>query len=687
MRQQLKETPGPTPYAISTATDGPMRHAKELLLLLPLVVCYALIAHQNPALAPQLPSFLLFFAGFVALPAIGWGRLLLRLPLSPAESMALGAPAALASLLGLAYAIAAFHLPGRMLWIQPGLGAMTCLAAWVLKRRKPADQASGLASWGDLLLLCAALTIGLALCVPDILATSLPSPGLALNYYNDDVGQASYVFAALRAMEHGLPVWDPLVAGTTTSYHLLYHFCYAACFLVTGAHPMDQVMLLWPPALWLLLVGAVATGCRRLAGFTLLETALVLVLTIFSGGWGFNSTPAVQLFSYQHTFFLGLPAVFLFATALYGYLSGRRTRLFPVHAAVSFLVCSATKVILMPVLPLALLPTLALRLARRKARSQEFALAGLCLAAAAVLKLTLYPDTARVALHLPSLGKLLMGALGCLNEMGIMLGAYLAFTAFAADANPVLRRKLGRAGQYHLFSLVYVLVSVVLLKAFNFIGGDFYFYWYARVFVLLAFAPVAAHVFTWRTPRFAPALAVLLLLGLGMMVWSQFFSTQTNGLPEDMSAKVLDQGERDGLRWAATHLDRRKTFFTNKDKFLSSYLGTYVSADMYDYIGFSGLQGYAWTTAWLPEPALSEARERAARQQVFLAATTSEARALALAELGADYYFQCVRLTLPGFVAPSCLREVHRTPSLVIYENACHAQNPDCVQANKEHAP
>jgi hypothetical protein len=683
MRQQPPNAPVALAIAISAAAGGFMRNVKELLLLLPLAACYVLISRLNPTLAPQLPSLLFFMVGFVVLPAIGLGRLLVRLPLTPAEGLALGSPAAMALLFGLAYATAAFHLPG-LIWAQPAIGGVACLVAWVRARRKAVGQTPTQMPLGDLLLTGAGLAAGLALCVPDIVATSVPGPGVALNYYIDDVGHASYVFAALRAMEHGLPVWDPLVAGTTLSYHLLFHFCYAACFQVTGAHPLDQVMLLWPPALWLLLVGAIVTGCRKLAGFTLLETAIVLVLTIFSSGWGFNSTPAVQLFSYQHTFFMSLPAVFLFVTALYGYLTGRRTRLLAVHTAVSFLVCSATKAILMPVLPLALLPVLVLRFVRRQVRRPELVLVGLCLTAAVALKLSLYRDTARAVLQLPALGKLLMGVLSCLGEVGLALGAYFAFTAFAADANPVLRRKLDRDGQYYLFCLTYVLVSVVLLKTFNFIGGGFYFYWYARVLVLLAFAPVAAHVFTWRTPKFAPALIVLLLLGLGMTVWSMFFFTQTKGLPEDMSAKVLDQDERDGLRWAAAHLDRRKSFFTNKDSYLSSYLGTYIHSDMYDYLGLSGLQGYAWSTSWLSEPALSMARGRAQGQRAFFEAATPEARAAVLAELDVDYYFQCVRLTPPGFVVPPCLREVHRTPSLVIYENTCRAHGPDAAHANKE---
>lgn len=667
-----------------------MRRLRDALLLLPLGACYALIARLNPELAPQVPVFLLFFAGFVALPAIGLGGLLVRLPLSLAERLALGSPAALAALFGLSYAAAALHQPG-LVWVQPGLGLAACALAWGAPRRTTTsrpdsrlDHQSGQgmeAGWGELLLTLGALSLALGLCLPKLLGSSLPLPDMAIAYYNDDVGTSAYVFAALRAVEHGLPVWDPLVAGTTLSYHLLYHFCLAACALVTGLHPLDQVVLLWPPVLWLLLAGAVVTGCRRLAGFSLLETALTLVLTLFSGGWGFYASPGTQLYNYHHTFFMGLPALFLFATALYGHLSGRGARLFALHAAISFLVCAATKASLMLVLPVALLPVLLVRVLRRQAKASEFLLAGLCLSAVAALKLTIFLDSARVVLHTPRLGKVLLGTLSNLGDMAIVLGACVLFAVCAADANPVLRHKLSRARQYHLFCLGVVLVSAVLLKMFNFIGGDFYFYWYARVLVFLACAPALAHALAWRTPKFAPVAALLLFAGAAFLAQAQFlptlFSADVAGIPGDNAAKVIDRGEREGLRWASTNLDRRKTFFTNKDSYLSSYMGGYEALDMYDYLAWSGLQGQAWATKWLPEPVLSTARERVGRQKAFLAAASPEQQAQALARLDdVDYYFHALRLPPKAFIPPDCLREVHRTASLVIFENTCRQTAP-----------
>ena len=660
-----------------------MRHLRDLLLLVPLAACYAFIGWQNPGLAPQLPLFFGFMLVFVLLPALGLGGLLVRLPLSLAERLALGSPAALAMLFALAYAGAALRQP-LLIWLQPVLGLAICLAELAPRRRATAKahaaQSAEFAEsmvpatpWGDLLLMLAVLTAGLALCLPNLAGVSLPTPGLALNYYTDDIITGSFIFSALRTLEHGLPFGLPMVAGATLSYHILYHYCYAACALTTGIHPMDLVMFLWPPVLWLFLACGAVAGCRRLAGFTLLETVLALALILFTSGVNFFGSPSVQLFGYQHTFFLGLPALLLFCTALYGYLSGRSPQLFAVHAALSYLVCASTKAPLLMLLPVSLLPVLLLRLARRQVRARELLLAVLALACAAALKLTIYPDTGIVATRLPRLMKLLPGTLGNLGDMAVVFGPYAVLAILALEANPVLRLKTRRAAHYLVFCATFVLGSAVLLKLFNFVGGDFYFFWQARVLVFLAFAPVAAHIFFWRMPRFVPVLALLLVLGLGLTL-QQMFSPLTpplNEVPADAQAKLLDAGEREGLRWASTHLDRRSTFFTNKDSFLGSYMGGFIPMPLFDYIGFSGLQGYAFPMPWLPEDSLRIASERIKSLKAFYAAPTPQAKAEVLARVPVDYYIHCVRLAPKGFAPPDCLRPVYWNQSLIIYENAC----------------
>lgn len=656
-----------------------MRRARDLLLLLPLAACYLFIGRQNPDLSAHLPIFFGFVLAFLLLPALGLGGMLVRQPLSLVERLALGGPAALAALFALGYLGAMLRQP-LVIWAQPALGLAACLASQWRQRRAAATPGPGGAahplpatSWGDLLLILGVLAAGLALCLPKIQSASLPVPGLPANYYTDDIITSAFVFAVMRAMEHGLPFIIPMVEGTSLSYHLLYHYCYAASAFVTAIHPMDLVIFFWPPLLWLFLAAGMVVGCRRLAGFTLLETFLASVLLFFVSGVNFYSSPSTQLFGYQHTFFLGLPALILFCTALYGYLSGRNPRLFAVHAALCYLVCASTKAPLLLLLPASLLPVLVLRLVKRQVRAAELVLAGLTLALAAVLKLTIYPDTGIVATNAPKLFKLLLGTIGNLGEMAVVLGPFVVLAILAIEANPVLRLKIKRSGQYLLFSATFVIISAFLLKLFNFVGGDFYFYWHARVLVLLACAPVVAHTFTWRMPKFALAFALVLVLGVGVTLQRMFLPAQTNlsGVPREAQAKYLDAAEREGLRWASKNLEHRRSFFTNKTMYFGSYVGGYIPMPLFDYIGFSGLQGYAFPMRWLPDATRRTADARIKELDSFHAATTAAAKAEIMAQTPVDYYLHCIRLAPKDFVAPDCLRKVYANESLIIYENSC----------------
>lgn len=655
-----------------------MRRLSDLLLLLPLAACYVAIGRLNPELAPQIPEFLGFLAAFVVLPAVGLGGLLVRKPLSLAERLALGSPAALALLFCLAYGEAALRFPW-FVWLQPALGLAACLLSALKARRASAASADGDASvaalpatpWPDLALMLAVLSIALALCLPKMAHVSIPAPDTLVDYYTDDISMAGYTYAALRAMEKGLPVLQPGLAGMPLAYHLVYHFCYASCVQVTALHPLDLTIFLFPPVLWLFLAGAVVTGCRRLAGFSVLETVLAALLMLFSAGYGFSASHTVQLFSYQHTYFFGLSAFVLFLCLMYGYLSDRSARVYPLFGGICFFAAAGSKANLILLLPLGLLPVFVQRFFHRQLRLPEVALAGLCGLSVLALRAMLYTNTARATLHNPRLGKIFMGSLDTLWGMGIVVGLYLVLAVLAAEASPPLRAKLDRARQYHLFAGTFILVSAVLLKTFNFVGGDFYFFWHSRLVVVLAFAPVAAHILTWRTPRFVPVLLLALTFGLVFagdgLLPNDSPNDSLKDKPQDLMLKVVDHGEREGLRWAADNIDHSRTFFTNKDHYYGYYHGGYIRLYLLDYLGLSGMQGFAWPTTDMEGEMLQVVTARVASQQKFLEAKTPAAAAEALADVGADYYVHCVRM---GAVAvPEGLREVHRTPSLVIYEN------------------
>lgn len=644
-----------------------MRHLRDLAIPLPLLACYAVLARINPSLAGDIVPFLGFSAAFIVLPALAWGRALIAAPASAAQQIFLGSPAALAVLVCLAYAEAATRIPW-LVWLQPASGLLLLAGGLAWRRGTGAQARTVPPDWADVALAAVPLALGLVLVLFKMTWVSPADPAAPVVYYIDDMAMAAYTFAAARAMADGLPVMQCAVAGHPLGYHLFYHFTYAACLQVTGIHPVTLVVYLFPPLLYALYAGAVAAGCRVLARFSTPETALAALLFLFSAGYGFYSAHSIQVFYYFHTYIFGLPAFVLFLAAMHGYLTGRTERLPVLFCALCFFTAAGSKADVLALLPLALLPVLLLRLARRNCRPGELALGALCILAAVGLKFMLYAHTERAVQHFDmGLVKLLVKSAGPLKEMVLILGAYAALLLFAADASRAVAAVVRRQGQYLLFAITFVLASCVLLKLFNLVGGTQYLYWHARLAFLLAFAPVAAHILKWRTPGYRAPLVLLLLAGLGFGAWHLVPVEGGKGTPLVRHANALFPDEREALDWAFRNIPHGKTFFTNRDHYIGSYMGAYIRHEYFDYLAFSGLQGYSWPTKDLVGAMQRDAQERFAAQSAFLAAPDAEEAGRALARIGANYYIHAERrgtvFVPPGLVA------VHRTPAITIYEN------------------
>lgn len=658
-----------------------MHRLRDLLLLLPLLAYYAFLGRLNTAVAPDIPAFLAFCAAFIALPALGYASLLLRGRSSLAQKLFLGSPLAIATLVGLAYAEAATLIPW-LIWLQPALGAAAFAIALARgPRPEPAEnlpQSQAESPWHDLLLTGLTLAVALVFVGQKAVWLTPALPDGFTCYYVDDMAMASYTFAAARAMANGLPVMQCALADFPLAYHLFYHYTYASAMQVTGIHPATQVLFLFPPVLVTLLVGAVTAGCRVLARFTLGETLLAAILILFGAGYGFLSSHTIQIFHYQHTYMFGLPALVLFLTAMYGYLAGRVGTLNPAYVSLCYFTACGSKANLLPLLLLGLLPVFLQRIFQRRLRLNDALTAAGCISAAVALKYMLYTNTARAVSGNPKLGKLLLGTMGNLREMAIVCGVYLVIMLLAADAHPVIRQKMRRSAPYIVFALVFIVASSVLLKLFNFVGGDQYFFWHARLIVLLAFAPVGVHILRWRSRGFFIPVLLTLLLSVGFAATYLMPSTTDKGKPIDAMSNALDADEHSALQWAYRNLDHSRTCFTNRDHYLGYYLGTYVRHDFFDYLAFSGLQGYAWPTTDLVGEMRDTAQNRYADEQDFINATSQEQAIAALSRMSVDYYIHSTRLH--PVLTPPGLKEIHRTPSVVIYENTYRAPRGTALQ-------
>lgn len=653
----------------TVAGAGPRGGAYGALLLLPPLLAYGVLAGMYPALVLPMGRFLAFFALFLALPSLSLG---LALPLgerSRTESFFLGYPAAQVLLFLLIFFGAKFRLP----WLPVALPAASLAALPLLLRTKSARQAPVFRR-ADFFVAGAALVAALAICFIKFAAYPMPTPGHPALFYQDDTGTAAFVWSAVNSIEYGVPYALPWASGFPDyPYHRIYHFTYAFATYAFGVDPLEQILFYWAPAQWLMLAGGVVAGCRRLAGFSVPETWVAVLLLLFSDGLDFNAQTSIQTLAYFHTFFFGLPAFLMLLLALYGHLGGR-SKISPLHAAACYFVAAGVKADLLPFVPFALFPVFLYRLFKRLSLKIDLRMAVYFIASAGMLFYTHYSNLgmskARTkAFHIwPAL----MGTIGNLITMAYVVVPFLVVAVLAADRDILLRERLRRDSQYHVMLLTFCLGAAVFLKVVGYTGGEAYFYWQARLILLVAFAWLAAHALRWRTRLVAPVVAAVLACGLWFFYGNVSATAMQSekGMPKVRAEKDIDYDELMGLRWASQNLIRTKVFFTNKDSYLGYYLVGFIKNFTPDYLGLSGMQGYAW-----PGDAFSEKTQAAitARRnwvEKFNDSDDPKVKAEALQNIEVDYYIHCERQHPYDFSGFPEMRPVFKNPAITIYEIA-----------------
>lgn len=642
--------------------SGFWRGQRGLLLVGPPLAAYALLGGIFPELAQQSLSFVLFFSVFLLLPSCALGNALVRGDYSLSEKTMLGYPVAQTALFLLIYATALT----RLLWLPLALPAVSLgLAALLLRRKR-----SAVLPLPTLLLTLAIMSLGIALCFVKFLHVPLPTLGQPADIYHDEACFGAYTWSCVRQLLTGEPFTIPFLSGYPFAYHLMPMYQQAWAYILLGLRPMEQVMYLWAPAHWGMLAGAVVVAARRFGGLGAVGTALAALLLLFFAGPSFNASHGLQIYEYYHTYFHGLPGFLIFSFLLYGYLNGRVEKLDVTFATALFFAAAGNKAHLLMFLPLSLFPVLAYRVATRRVRREELLLClGFCLVFA-VLMLTTYKSTgaSMVVFRDIRFTKLFMGALGRFYDMLSVFGAMPLLAYFAAAASPVLWHKLARDKQYYIFLATFVLSSCVFLKLVNYVGGDFYFFWHARILVVVGFAAALEHIVCWRKTFYSILVIGYVLVSVGFLLHDKFLATSEMWRPRNYAEKLLDVHEVEGLNWASEHLDRRKVMFTNKYQFAGKYLGVYQQVDIQDYLGFSGMQGYA-----SPIDGISHIQKEVARRLVLLRAfwdaTTPTDREKALESIEADYYFHCETLSPSAdYDGIRNLKVVYKNPTLTIFE-------------------
>lgn len=629
---------------------------RELLFLVPSIAAYVALALLHPFLARGILHYGLFALGFMVLPSYALGRLLLRSCSGFMERTCLGFPVSQGLLFLLAWGGSRL---GLSWWGALALPALGLYAVWDLLGRRGEDKQSEpfVVGLGTL-----AAAAALAVCALHFKWIPLPTAGAPSGFYYDDSLIIMGIFSAAKALTSGLPYMDGRFGDIPATYHILHFVNSGVAHLVTGVHPLVMQLYLWPVMAWGVLAGGVVSGCRRLAGFGKPETVLAVCLLFFTSGWHFSANPWLQMFLYFHTFFSSLPAAALLGLLLFGVLSGRLERLPAAYATLLFLTASAAKSVLLLLVPLALAPVLVYRALTRRLGPDDLRFAAGLLASGLLLRFIEYT----------SAGQLLFKKFNLLNTVleftatGLELAPFALLLLLLARQNRLAACKVGQHKQYLLFAGTMFLLSVGLTRSIEFVGGEFYFFWYTRLFALIGVAGGLGWAFT---KRLRPVLAATLCLTLAAVSLFGLHIARSGERSAPLTAETsMDKGEWDGLMWAYANLDHGKRFFCNRMEFIEMRRGNPVPARYYDFLSASGLYGYAWVYEWLPAETARQVELRLAKTRAFWRAETPQDQEQALRGIPADYLFVSKKAKPLDYSGIPGLQRIYTNPSLDIYD-------------------
>lgn len=632
--------------------------ARELLFLVPGLAAAGLLAFAQPELQADLWKLGLFLLGFLLLPAYALGRLLLRTGSGFMERTCLGYPAAQALLFLAAWGGSRLGLSWWATLVLPALG-LYAIRDLIRQKDGPNRSDSFTALIGP-----AASALALALfCLASLKLNPLPSAATPVGYYCDDGLMTMGSFSALKAMLSGGLFMDGRFGDLPATYHILLMVQNAVAHLFSGVH-MLFLQLYFMPVLNLTMLGAcIAVGARRLAGFGRWQTALVLVLLLFSSGLNFIVNGWLQVFFYYHTFTASLLAALMLGFTLFGVLHEKGGRLPVVYATLAFLAASAAKSVVLLLIPLALLPVLAYRLFARRIGRDDLLFSVGVLATGLLLRTIEYRSTGQLVFKKFNLFNTAMDTI----IPGLELLPFAALLIVLANQDRLAAFKVGLHRQYLIFCAALFALAVALTRSIEFVGGGQYFYWYARYFLLIGVAGALDWAFARRLRPVLAATALVALLGVGGFA-AAAGGFYRSAMPYTAADVTLDRGEWDGLMWASKNLESTARFVCNRFEFIETRKGHDIHRPYYDYLAVSGLYGYAWIFEWLDQPTAKEINGRLEKVRAVWSAQGPEAQAEALGQLPVEYLFVSKRQTSHDFNAVEGIRRLYSNPSFDIYD-------------------
>ncbi|OGR35787.1 MAG: hypothetical protein A2051_05710 [Desulfovibrionales bacterium GWA2_65_9] len=606
------------------------RNAASLLAemsgLVPVLAAYAALVHFHPQLGLAPLLYMAYAAAFILLPAYACALLLPQKDLGLAERVCLGFPLSQALLFLLAWGGSRL---GLSWWGALGLPALGLFGLCDLSRARSQGQRS---EPFFLIATAAITTLSLILCFRYFLQAALPGEGAEVFTYGDDSFVTMGTFSAVKSLLSGGPFMEGRFGDIPFPYHIMLQANNGVAHLVTGIHPLPLQLYLYPVLHWFLLAGAVVAGARRFAGFDRTAVVLAACLLLYASGFLFEATPWFQMYGTFHTYFYSLPGSILLGMLLFGVLSQRLAGFPGAYFSLLFFAVCAAKGVPLVLVPLSLLPVLAYRLCQRKLGLADLKVTVGVVLSGLVLRLIEYT----------SLGQLQLKKFNVLNsalELSANALEYVPFVllvGLVAMSNRLTKHELLKSRQYIIFVAAMFVVCMTLTRTVDFVGGQQYFFWYFRIFLLILIASYCGYALKLRKRTVRLAVVAVVTASVSVFLYSQYQMIIHETVEKDFS---LNKNESKGLLWAYDHLDHRARIITNGAYSRYERNGNLEIGGPVNYLAVSGLSGYAWPYPWLPDDIRRIVDPRLAVVNAFWKATSVEEQQRLLADIPVDYLF------------------------------------------------
>jgi len=664
-------------------------NVKEFYIFFPLLIVYIFLLILYPFLYFDIVKFIIFQILFVLLPGYIFSKWFISEKLTKIQRCIFGYPVSIIAIFIFAWVGNLFnihYLPAVIL-IFTGLSINQIIKDC---KREPVEIINNPAILINVLFysICVMITYFLF-----TIPSAPPTPEYLGLYYQDSLFTVGNTWSFIR----GFPLYDPRCSEALFGYHMLQNIYQATVFNFTKIDPFNIHFYTEPIFDWFLLVFIVVFGGIKIAKLSLSKVIIFSVGLFFISSIASGTLMSHMFFNPLSAFF-GLPAFIMFIYYMTSYFNKKRN-LDIFYLTILFIYISATKVILILLIPATLLIMFIYNLSKKQFRYKKQVIFGICLIIAGLfLKYTIYESSSEALVlrkindfHIvsnSSVYKLLdkiyfiriykdlifpwyIYFYETISSLFRYWPSFLFFILFFKNKEFQKENK----NTANLFMLTFIIVSMSFVTLFYFPGGLVYFYMYSLILLLLLSTFAFDYLRSKNNNIFKIISLIVIFVGVfsfinGSISWRNY---GWGSFPNNENRRIWDEratinyGEWVGMQWFKNNTNSKDVFFTDR-RYVAHVRNLSVEYEwFYGYSSLSGRQAYAEGGVYNREYKIVM-NEHWNLVNKFLFSNNRLEQEKILREIKAGYFIQSLRFNDKDYLGLDSLKLVYENKSIKIFK-------------------